>query len=223
MSQQTTALSGNHPIAETVTVWTAAPLPGATEMARSERDRRRYAWMYEDEDIWGSDVVRLRSALDLRLRLARAKDVSERMSGGSAFSWPAVSPAGGGWSAAVAAAQGPGSGRGSAWSAIALVVIAVAAVAAFVVLQVIAQIRHRRAHGAADRDARSVSGWDTLPPGYGVRPLGGRPRVFGSQPGEVAAARRVRSRSLSCFPSSCPPAGYRERSGRFGARRELGS
>jgi hypothetical protein len=57
MSQQTTALSGNHPIAETVTVWTAAPLPGATEMARSDRDRRRYAWMYEDEDIWGSDVV----------------------------------------------------------------------------------------------------------------------------------------------------------------------
>ncbi|MGH3192769.1 MAG: hypothetical protein ACRDPY_39390 [Streptosporangiaceae bacterium] len=117
------------------------------------------------------------------------------MSGGSASSWPAVSLAGGGWPAAVAATQGPGSGRGSAWSAVALVVIVVAAVAAFIVLQLLAQTRHRRAHGAADRAARSVSGWDALPPGYGVRPLGGRPRVFGSQPGELAAGRRVRSRS----------------------------
>jgi hypothetical protein len=89
--------------------------------------------------------------------------------------------------------QGPA--RGSAWSAIALIAIAVAAVAAFIVLQVIAQARHRLAGEAADRGARSVSGWDTLPPGYGVRPLGGRPRVFGGQPGEVAAARRVRGRS----------------------------
>jgi hypothetical protein len=67
--------------------------------------------------------------------------------------------------------QGPA--RGSAWSAIALIAIAVAAVAAFIVLQVIAQ----------------------APPGYGVRPLGGRPRVLGSQAGELAAARRVRGRS----------------------------
>ena len=203
MSQQTTAVSGNHPIAETVTVWTPAPLPAATGVARPERDSRRYAWMYEDEDIWGTDLVRLRPALDLRLRLARAKDVSERMSGGSASSWPAVSWTGGGWPAAVTAAQGPGAGRGSAWSAVALVVIAVAAVAAFIVLQLIAQTRHRRAHGAADRGARSVSGWDALPPGYGVRPLGGRPRVFG-QPGEPAAARRVRSRSLSGFAVIVP-------------------
>ena len=92
-------------------------------------------------------------------------------------------------------ASGQGPGRGSAWGAIALIAIAVAAVAAFIVLQVIAQTRHRLARGAADRGARSVSGWDALPPGYGVRPLGGRPRVFGSQPGEAAAARRVRSRS----------------------------
>jgi hypothetical protein len=56
MSQQTTAVSGNHPIAESVTVWTPAPLPGAG-VARPERDRRRYAWMYEDEDLWGTDVV----------------------------------------------------------------------------------------------------------------------------------------------------------------------
>jgi hypothetical protein len=56
MSQQATAVSGNHPIAETVTVQ-AAPLPWATEAARPERDRRRYSWMYEDEDIWGSDVA----------------------------------------------------------------------------------------------------------------------------------------------------------------------
>jgi hypothetical protein len=115
------------------------------------------------------------------------------MSGGSAVSWAVVSRPGGGWPAAVAAVQGPA--RGSAWSAIALIAIAVAAVAAFIVLQVIAQARHRLARGAADRGARSVSGWDALPPGYGVRPLGGRPRVLGSQPGEVAAARRVRSRS----------------------------
>jgi hypothetical protein len=73
-----------------------------------------------------------------------------------------------------------------------LIAIAVAVVAAFVVLQVIAQ-RHRRARGAVDLGARSVSGWDALPPGYGVRPLGGKPRVFGAQPGELAAARRVRS------------------------------
>jgi hypothetical protein len=127
------------------------------------------------------------------------------MSGGLASSWPAVSPAGGGWPAAVAAAHGPGSGRGSACSAVALVVIAVAAVAAFIVLQVIAQTRHRRAHGTAHLGARSVSGWDALPPGYGVRPLGGRSRVFG-QPGEFAAARRVRSRSLSCFAVIAPAA-----------------
>ncbi len=128
------------------------------------------------------------------------------MSGGSAFSWPVVSPAGAGWPAAVAAAHGPGSGRGSAWSAVALVVIAVAAVAAFVVLQVLAQMRHRQAHGAADRGARSVSGWDALPPGYGIRPLGGRPRVFG-QPGEFAAARRVRSRSLRRLAVVAPGGG----------------
>jgi hypothetical protein len=120
------------------------------------------------------------------------------MGGGSVSSWAAVSQAvvsrpGDGWPAAIVAAHGPG--RGSAWSAIALIAIAVAAVAAFIVLQVIAQARHRLARGAADRGARSVSGWDALPPGYRVRPLGGRPRVFGSQPGEVAAARRVRSRS----------------------------
>jgi hypothetical protein len=118
------------------------------------------------------------------------------MSGGSASSWPAVSWAvvsrpGAGWPAAVVAVPA----RGSAWGAIALIAIAVAAVAAFIVLQVIAQTRHRLARGAADRGARSVSGWDALPPGYGVRPLGGRPRVFGAQPGEAAAARRVRSRS----------------------------
>jgi hypothetical protein len=57
MSQQTAAVSGNHPIAETVTIQAAAPLPWAIEVARPERDRRRYAWMYEDEDIWGSDVA----------------------------------------------------------------------------------------------------------------------------------------------------------------------
>ena len=115
------------------------------------------------------------------------------MSGGSASSLAVVSRPGSGWPAAVVAVQGPG--RGSAWGAIALIAIAVAAVAAFIVLQVIAQTRHRLALGAADRGARSVSGWDALPPGYGVRPLGGRPRVFGAQPGEAAAARRVRSRS----------------------------
>ncbi len=116
------------------------------------------------------------------------------MNGGLVSSWPAVSWTGSGWPAAVAAAQGPGSGRGSAWDAIALVVITVAAVAAFIVLQVIAQTRHRRARGAVDRGTRSVSGWDALPPGYGIRPLGGKPRVFGGQPGEFAVARRVRGR-----------------------------
>jgi hypothetical protein len=119
------------------------------------------------------------------------------MSGGSVRSWPAVFLAGCVRPAAVAA--GGGSGRGPAWSTIALVAIAVVAVAAFAVLQAIAQSRHRRARGTPDRAARSVSGWDALPPGYGVRPLGGRPRVFGSQQGsersEAAAARRVRSRS----------------------------
>lgn len=94
------------------------------------------------------------------------------------------------------AGQGPG--RGSAWSAFALVALAAAAVAAFAVLQVIAQSRHRRAQGTLDRGARSVSGWDALPPGYGVRPLGGKARVFGHHQGaersELAGPRRVRSR-----------------------------
>ena len=57
MRQQTTAVSGKSPVAGTVTAWTAAPLTGSAEVTRHERDRRRYAWMYEDEDIWGSDVA----------------------------------------------------------------------------------------------------------------------------------------------------------------------
>ena len=57
MSQQTTAVSGNHTIAETVIGWTTSPLPGASGMARPERNRWRYAWMYEDEDIWGTDLA----------------------------------------------------------------------------------------------------------------------------------------------------------------------
>ncbi len=56
MSQQTGAVFGTYPIAETGTVWTAAP-PAGGGAARAERDRRRYAWMYEDEDIWGTDGV----------------------------------------------------------------------------------------------------------------------------------------------------------------------
>jgi hypothetical protein len=57
MSQQARAVSGNHPIAETVTFCVPAPLAGAPVAARPERNRRRYAWMYEDEDIWGTDIV----------------------------------------------------------------------------------------------------------------------------------------------------------------------
>jgi hypothetical protein len=56
-SHQTTAVSGKSAIAETVSVWTAAPLTGSAEAARRERDHRRYAWMYEDEDIWGTEVA----------------------------------------------------------------------------------------------------------------------------------------------------------------------
>ena len=77
-----------------------------------------------------------------------------------------------------------------------MVAIAVAAVAAFTVLQVMAQSRHRRAHGPLDRGARSVSGWEMLPPGYGVRPLGGKALAFGRHQGsERGELRRVRSRS----------------------------
>jgi hypothetical protein len=72
MSQQARAVSGNHPIAETVTFCAPAPLAGAVVAgavvagavvagavvaARPERNRHRYAWMYEDEDIWGTDIV----------------------------------------------------------------------------------------------------------------------------------------------------------------------
>jgi hypothetical protein len=61
MSQQARAVSGSHPIAETVigcaAVPLAVPLAGAAVAARPERNRGRYAWMYEDEDIWGTDIV----------------------------------------------------------------------------------------------------------------------------------------------------------------------
>jgi hypothetical protein len=61
MSQQARAVSGSHPIAETVigcaAVPLAVPLVGAAGAARPERNRGRYAWMYEDEDIWGTDIV----------------------------------------------------------------------------------------------------------------------------------------------------------------------
>jgi hypothetical protein len=61
MSQQARAVSGSHTIAETVigcaAVPLAVPLAGAAGAARPERNRGRYAWMYEDEDIWGTDIV----------------------------------------------------------------------------------------------------------------------------------------------------------------------
>jgi hypothetical protein len=57
MSQHTSAVSGIHSIAETVTVGAASSPGSAAGPARPERDRRRYAWMYEDEDIWGTDGV----------------------------------------------------------------------------------------------------------------------------------------------------------------------
>jgi hypothetical protein len=30
---------------------------GGAGTGQSERERRRYAWMYDDEDIWGTDGV----------------------------------------------------------------------------------------------------------------------------------------------------------------------
>lgn len=48
MSQHTGAVSGTHPPAE-------AARTAAVMGPPAERDRRRYAWMYEDEDIWGTE------------------------------------------------------------------------------------------------------------------------------------------------------------------------
>jgi hypothetical protein len=34
-----------------------ARLPGAARAGRPDRERHRYAWLYDDEDIWGADRV----------------------------------------------------------------------------------------------------------------------------------------------------------------------
>ena len=55
MSQHASAVSGSYPSAEPGRP--AAVMSPHEEVAHPERDRRRYAWMYEDEDIWGTDGV----------------------------------------------------------------------------------------------------------------------------------------------------------------------